>query len=142
MFPRRYGKREGFENLKGKQLHDVGVRFQQVSPVSLHENVPGYDEAGWPYVKKWKSWKRKSILFPFYAKLVHIINFFWISLPFLRQTYLKKNLKTHDIEEVQLAPEFFSYSSQKSHQFLYPTTATQLLQPTKVRPTAVRAPQS
>ncbi len=46
MFLGRYGKKEGFKNLKGKQLHDVGTKFQLESPMSLHENVPRFDEAG------------------------------------------------------------------------------------------------
>ena len=42
----RYGKQEGLENTELKRVHDVGTRFQQKSPVSLHENVPQYEEAG------------------------------------------------------------------------------------------------
>ncbi|CAL1152064.1 unnamed protein product [Cladocopium goreaui] len=41
----KYGKREGFQNLEGKKLHDVSTRFQQRSGVSLHENVPDFDES-------------------------------------------------------------------------------------------------
>ena len=42
----RYGKKEGFANSVVKRLHDVGTRFQQKCPVSVHENVPEYEEAG------------------------------------------------------------------------------------------------
>ena len=31
--------------MEGKKLHDVSTRFQQRSGVSLHENVPEFDEA-------------------------------------------------------------------------------------------------
>lgn len=40
----RYGKQEGLTNTELKRVHDVGTRFQQKSLVSLHENVPQYEE--------------------------------------------------------------------------------------------------
>lgn len=42
--PPRYGKKEGFKNVTLKRVHDVGTKFQQQSDVSLHENVPEYEE--------------------------------------------------------------------------------------------------
>lgn len=42
--PLRYGKKEGFKNKDKKRVHDVGTRFQQACDVSLHENVPEYEE--------------------------------------------------------------------------------------------------
>lgn len=45
----RYGLREGFrttKKLKVKQAHDAGIRFQDRTPLSIHENVVGFDEAG------------------------------------------------------------------------------------------------
>ena len=42
----RYGLREGFRNLELKKVHDVGTKFMEATPVSVHENVPGYEEAG------------------------------------------------------------------------------------------------
>ena len=41
----RYGKHEGFSNKILKRCHDVGARFQQRTLVSVHENVPNYEEA-------------------------------------------------------------------------------------------------
>jgi len=43
----RYGLREGFatKNVDVKHAHDVSMKFQQSTPVSVHENVPNYDEA-------------------------------------------------------------------------------------------------
>ena len=43
----RYGKKEGFTNLEKKRVHDAGTRFQQDCPVSVHENVREYEEAGY-----------------------------------------------------------------------------------------------
>ncbi|CAL1151356.1 unnamed protein product [Cladocopium goreaui] len=42
-----YGLREGFatKNVDVKHAHDVSMKFQQSTPVSVHENVPNYDEA-------------------------------------------------------------------------------------------------
>lgn len=37
---------EGFKNLEKKRVHDAGTRFQQDCPVSIHENVREYQEAG------------------------------------------------------------------------------------------------
>ena len=44
----RYGLKEGFKtkNIKVKHAHDVAAKFQQVTPISIHENVPDYEEAG------------------------------------------------------------------------------------------------
>ncbi|CAK9035320.1 unnamed protein product [Durusdinium trenchii] len=43
-----YGKHEGFSNKILKRCHDVGARFQQRTLVSVHENVPNYEEVpGW-----------------------------------------------------------------------------------------------
>lgn len=47
----RYGLRDGFntmreDKVKVKQAHDASTRFQQTTPISIHENVCGYDEAG------------------------------------------------------------------------------------------------
>lgn len=42
--PPRYGKKEGFKNIALKRVHDAGTRFQQDCDVSLHENVPEYEE--------------------------------------------------------------------------------------------------
>ena len=44
----RYGKREGFKNLKLKKVHDAATRFQSQCDLSIHENVPDYEEAGAP----------------------------------------------------------------------------------------------
>ena len=41
----RYGLREGFANRKKKQCHDCATRFQKRTPISIHENVEGYEEA-------------------------------------------------------------------------------------------------
>ena len=38
---------EGFKNLVKKRVHDAGTRFQQDCPVSIHENVREYQEAGY-----------------------------------------------------------------------------------------------
>lgn len=42
----RYGKQEGLKNQGQKKLHDIGTKFQQKTDVSLHENVPQYEEVG------------------------------------------------------------------------------------------------
>ena len=44
----RYGLKEGFKTKKieVKHAHDVAAKFQQVTPISIHENVPDYEEAG------------------------------------------------------------------------------------------------
>ncbi|CAK9006087.1 unnamed protein product [Durusdinium trenchii] len=44
----KYGLREGFKtkNIKVKQAHDTAMAFQQKTPISIHENVPDYAEAG------------------------------------------------------------------------------------------------
>ena len=44
----RYGLKEGLKTKKieVKHAHDVAAKFQQVTPISIHENVPDYEEAG------------------------------------------------------------------------------------------------
>lgn len=48
----RYGKREGFQTKKTavKHAHDVSIRMQQVTSISVHENVPDYDEDWSQYI--------------------------------------------------------------------------------------------
>jgi hypothetical protein len=43
----RYGLKEGFKtkNVEVKHAHDVAAKFQQVTSISIHENVPEYEEA-------------------------------------------------------------------------------------------------
>lgn len=42
----RYGLREGFstKNIDVKHAHDVAMAFQRTTPISIHENVPDYEE--------------------------------------------------------------------------------------------------
>ncbi|CAK9093328.1 Uncharacterized protein SCF082_LOCUS43905 [Durusdinium trenchii] len=43
----KYGLREGFntKNIKVKHAHDTAMAFQKLTPISIHENVPDYEEA-------------------------------------------------------------------------------------------------
>ena len=45
MFFLRYGLKDGFGNLKKKQVHDVATTFMRQTPVNVHENVPDFEEA-------------------------------------------------------------------------------------------------
>lgn len=40
----RYGKKEGFSNEEKKKVHDAATKIQQKTDVSIHENVPDYEE--------------------------------------------------------------------------------------------------
>ena len=42
----RYGKQEGFSNLEIKKVHDTSTKVQKKTDVSVHENVPQFQEAG------------------------------------------------------------------------------------------------
>ena len=40
----RYGKREGLSNLAIKKVHDTATAFQMRTDMSVHENVPDYED--------------------------------------------------------------------------------------------------
>lgn len=46
----RYGKREGFSNPTKKRCHDVGTAMARKTPICIHENVEGFEEARYPFV--------------------------------------------------------------------------------------------
>lgn len=44
LFISRYGLQEGFENEVKSRCQKASVKYQQEAYVSLHENVPNYEE--------------------------------------------------------------------------------------------------
>ena len=95
----RYGKQEGLTNTELKRVHDVGTRFQQKSLVSLHENVPQYEEAG------------PIIIFKFRVKncaneilclaIISHVSLYWIC-----EEYLDENLATHHRQCAVCSPQW------------------------------------
>ena len=39
------GNQEGFENIKGAQVHSIGTKAMLQTTFNIHENVPEFDEA-------------------------------------------------------------------------------------------------
>ena len=44
LFGLRMGKKDGFGNQTTKQLHDVGTVVSKRTKMTIHENVPGFEE--------------------------------------------------------------------------------------------------
>ena len=73
---------EGFSNAKVKEVHDDACEFMDKTPVNLHENAPGFEEA---------------------RNILHSVLF---SKSPMLQEYLKNKLHKHKIQAVTFIPQF------------------------------------